>query len=205
MADYTDRMADYVDVAERIRTFRDKHPDGSRQPADPTKPYEIITIGDKTFVVYVAAAYRTPDDTRPGIGTAWEIFPGLTPYTKGSEVQNAESSAWGRAIVASLAADTKKIASRDEVAARRAERDQHPASVPAKPAPTVPAKASQTVPSVVTDSARPLATQAQIGKIRALYNALGKLPPGNVQIGEMSKQSASMLIEQLIEEQQAKQ
>jgi len=200
MADYTDRMADYVDVAERIRTFREKHPDGSLQPLDLAKPYEIITIGDKTFVVYVAAAYRTPDDTRPGIGTAWETFPGLTPYTKGSEIQNAESSAWGRAIVASLAADTKKIASRDEVAARRAERDQHPSTTPAK----APAKASQTVPSVVTDSARPLATQAQIGKIRALYNALGKVPPGNVQLSEMARQSAGLLIEKLIEEQQAR-
>jgi hypothetical protein len=200
MADYTDRMADYVDVAERIRAFREKHPEGSLQPLDLAKPYEIITIGDKTFVVYVAAAYRTPDDSRPGIGTAWETFPGLTPYTKGSEVQNAESSAWGRAIVASLAADTKKIASRDEVSARRAERDQHPSTAPAK----APARASQTVPSNVTDSARPLATQAQIGKIRALYNALGKVPPGNVQLGEMARQSAGLLIEKLIEEQQAR-
>jgi len=27
MADYTDRMADYVDVAERIKLFREKHPE----------------------------------------------------------------------------------------------------------------------------------------------------------------------------------
>ena len=42
--------------------------------------------------------------------------PGLTPYTKNSELQNAETSAWGRALVAVLAADTKEgVASADEV------------------------------------------------------------------------------------------
>jgi hypothetical protein len=191
MADYTDRMADYVDVAERIKLFRQKHPDGSLQPVDPSKPYDIITIGDKTFIVYISAAYRTPDDTRPGIGSAWEAFPGKTPYTKDSELMNAESSSWGRAILASLAADSKKIATREEVRNRQAEQQ-----------PTTPARASQTVPSVIIDSDRPLATPAQIGKIKAIYNALGKMPPGNVQLGEMTKQSASLLIEKLIEEQQ---
>jgi hypothetical protein len=199
MADYTDRMADYVDVAERIRAFRDKHPEGSLQPADPTKPYEIITIGDKTFVVYVAAAYRTPDDSRPGIGTAWETFPGLTPYTKGSEIQNAESSAWGRAIVASLAADTKKIASLDEVSARRAEQDQHPARLPAKPSPTVPAKASTSLPE---GEGHPLATVAQQNAIKAISRALGKLPP--TRLDQISKGTANIIIQQLKEEQQAR-
>jgi hypothetical protein len=46
---------------------------------------------------------------------AWEVIPGKTPYTKDSEVQNAETSAWGRAIVAVGAATAKKIASREEV------------------------------------------------------------------------------------------
>ena len=47
----------------------------------------------------------------------------MTPYTKNSELQNAETSAWGRAIVAVLAADTRKgVASRSEVEARQAER-----------------------------------------------------------------------------------
>jgi hypothetical protein len=191
MADYSDRMADYVDVAERIRAFRDKHPEGSLQPADLTKPYEIVTIGDKTFVVYVAAAYRTPDDSRPGIGTAWETFPGKTPYTAGSEIQNAESSAWGRAIVASLAADTKKIASLDEVAARRAERDPHPSSVPPR--------ASVSVPE---GGEHPLATVAQQNAIKAISRALGKIPP--TRLDQISKGTANILIQQLKEEQQAR-
>jgi len=109
-------LSNYVDVRARIQMFREKHPNGSLQPADPLNPFKIIVIGDKTFVAYTACAYRTPDDTRPGIGTAWEPVPGRTPYTKDSELMNAETSAWGRAIVAVLAVDRDApIASADEV------------------------------------------------------------------------------------------
>lgn len=125
---YNDRLGDYVDVAERIRLFRDKYPDGGLQPANPAEPFRVVEIGAQTFIVYVAAAFRHPDDTIPGIGCAWEPFPGKTPYTRDSELQNAESSAWGRAIVATLAADTKKIASLDEVRARRDARTPSDAS-----------------------------------------------------------------------------
>ena len=77
-----------------------------------------------TFIVYVAGAWRTPDDPRPGIGIAWEPYPGQTPYTAGSELQNAETSAWGRAIIAVGASDAKRgIASREEVRNRQAERE----------------------------------------------------------------------------------
>jgi hypothetical protein len=116
---------DYVDVASRIAIFREKYPEGSLQPYDPTDPAKLIVVGDKTFIQYVACAYRTADDTRPGIGTAWEPFPGRTPYTRDSEAMVAETSAWGRAIVAVLAADTKRgIASAEEVRNR-----QEPAEV----------------------------------------------------------------------------
>ena len=115
-------LSSYIDVAARIAEFRGKHPDGSLQPADLFQPYRVESIGDQTYIVVVAAAYRTPDDPRPGIGMAYEVFPGRTPYTKGSELQNAETSAWGRAIVAVLAADTKRgIASQEEVRNRHAE------------------------------------------------------------------------------------
>ena len=80
--------------------------------------------GEDVFIVYTAAAYRSQDDARPGIGIAWEPFPGRTPYTAGSELQNAETSAWGRAIIAVGASDAKGgIASRQEVQNRRAERE----------------------------------------------------------------------------------
>lgn len=109
---------DYVDVATRIRDFKKDWPDGSLQQVK----VEFHTIGEQTFVLYVAACYRTPDDERPGIGSAWEPVPGKTPYTKDSELMVAETSAWGRAIVAATGAETKnngKIASADEVNARQ--------------------------------------------------------------------------------------
>lgn len=102
---------DYVDVAERIRVFKAEFPTGSLQSYVP--PF-VQEVDGKSFVVYGAAAYRTPDDDRPGIGWAWEPVPGPTNFTKDSELQNAETSAWGRAIVA-LGFETKKIASVEEV------------------------------------------------------------------------------------------
>lgn len=115
-------LSEYVDVAARIVQFREQFPDGSLQPADGAVPYRIEKIGDQTYIVVVAAAYRRPDDARPGIGMAYEVFPGKSNFTRGSELQNAETSAWGRAIVAALAADTKRgVASAEEVRNRRAE------------------------------------------------------------------------------------
>lgn len=122
MSNHEDRLSDYNDVPARIADFRAKHPGGSLQPANPDVPYKIEQIGERFYIVVVAAAYRTPDDPRPGIGMAYEQWPGKTPYTRDSELQNAETSAWGRAIVAVLAADTKKgIASQEEVRNRQAD------------------------------------------------------------------------------------
>lgn len=121
---------EYIDVASRIVEFRTKYPDGSLQPADLSRPYSIETIDGATYIVVVAAAYRSPDDQRPGIGMAYEVFPGKTNFTRGSELQNAETSAWGRAIVAALAADTKHgIASAEEVR-NRSEEQQDPVTDP---------------------------------------------------------------------------
>lgn len=111
------KMNDYNDVASRIREFREKHPDGSLQQ----QSLEFKTFGGKDWIVYTAAAYRTPDDQRPGIGTAWEQVPGKTNFTKDSELQNAETAAWGRALIAVGAADAKKgVASREEIQNRGA-------------------------------------------------------------------------------------
>lgn len=122
---------DYNTVAERISEFRMKFPDGSLQPADLARPFTIETVNGGQCFVVVAAAYRTADDTRPGIGMAYEPVPGATPFTRGSELQNAETAAWGRAIVAVLAADTKKgIASRDEVMNRRTDQQSSQSSGP---------------------------------------------------------------------------
>src|SRR5207344_1294716 len=98
----------YVDVATRLVEFRNQHPQGCLRPFDPIEPIKIITIGERVYLQYVACAYRSEDDPKPGIGIAWEPYPGKTPYTRDSEAMVAETSAWGRAIVAALAADTKR-------------------------------------------------------------------------------------------------
>lgn len=150
---YSDRLDGYVDVAERIRLFRDRYPEGSLQPANLATPWEIVTIGDKTFLVYIAAAYRHPDDPRPGIGMAWEPFPGRTPYTKDSELMVAETSAWGRAIKAALLDDRAKVASLDEVRARRSA-DQHPASDATSPVERRQGGAGTDGPKMASDAAK---------------------------------------------------
>lgn len=105
-------LSDYVDVAERIRVFKEKYPDGSLQS-------ELTLMnGDNPGWLCKAYAYRDAGDVLPGIGHAFEPIPGKTPYTRDSEAMNAETSAWGRAIVA-LGFETKKIASAEEVQARQ--------------------------------------------------------------------------------------
>jgi len=117
MANYKGPL-DYIDVATRIVEFREKFPTGSLQQ----HAVEFVNVNGKDWVVYTAAAYRTPDDIRPGMGTAWEPIPGPTNFTRDSEVQNAETAAWGRAMVAALAVDTRKgIASSEEVRNRQVE------------------------------------------------------------------------------------
>ncbi len=60
---------------------------------------------------------RVPHTRRcsPGIGTAWEIVPGTTNFTRGSELQNLETSAWGRAIGALGIGVDASIATLDEI------------------------------------------------------------------------------------------
>lgn len=114
---------DYVEVNERIVEFRAAHPDGVLQA-------EILPSPVDGFVVVKAYAYRTPDDERPGTGLAWEPIPGKTNFTRDSELMNAETSAWGRAIIAVGAADAKRgIASANEVRNRQ-QAEQSPAPAP---------------------------------------------------------------------------
>jgi len=121
MASYKGPL-DYIDVATRIIEFREKYPTGSLQSWK--DPYVIeVKMPDgsiKSYMVYSAAAYRSPDDQLPGVGWAYEPIPGPTNFTRDSELQNAETAAWGRAMVAALAVDTKKgIASSEEVRNRQ--------------------------------------------------------------------------------------
>jgi hypothetical protein len=128
MASYKGPL-DYIDVATRIIEFREKYPTGSLQSWK--DPYVIeVKMPDgsiKSYMVYSAAAYRSPDDSLPGVGWAYEPIPGPTNFTRDSELQNAETAAWGRAMVAALAVDTKKgVASSEEVRNRQTKTTEAP-------------------------------------------------------------------------------
>ena len=112
---------DYVEVSERIQQFMEKYPQGSLQ-----SEWEYVQRDGEQWLVVKAWAYRTADDQRPGIGHAWEPIPGRTPYTKGSELQNGETSSWGRALAAIGIAVHKGIASANEIRSARAHGDTDP-------------------------------------------------------------------------------
>lgn len=159
--DFNPATSDYNQVASRIVEARKKHPEGMLQPLDLANPYKVETIGDRTFIVYIAAFYRTADDPRPGIGVAWEPFPGTTPYTKNSELMNAETSAWGRALVAAFAADAKKgIATSLDIRNREAERQERGP------------RDEQGWPTVV-DPGEQLVTKALRSRLAAQFSTLG--------------------------------
>lgn len=98
---------DYVPVNERIEAFYAAHPEGSIQ-------CEIHTLTD-ALVIMRATVYRDRDDPRPSVAHSMLGIPGKTNFTRGSEVENAETSAVGRAI-AMLGFEVKRgMASREEV------------------------------------------------------------------------------------------
>jgi hypothetical protein len=108
---YQDALKDYVEVKDRIQQFYKQYPNGSLQ-------FEFngtMEVAGQTIIWGRAYAYRDQEDLRPGIGTAWELVPGKSPFTRGSELMVLETSAWGRAIAALGIAVNKSIATKQEV------------------------------------------------------------------------------------------
>ncbi len=118
-------LKDYVDVAERLREFYAKHPNGRVIT-------ELVEHTDARVTVK-ALVYRESTDQEPaGVDYSSLAIPGTTPYTRGAELENASTSATGRAIVLA-GIPSKRVASADEVAAKRT-----PTTVPEpmRPAPS---------------------------------------------------------------------
>jgi hypothetical protein len=112
MSQYEDRLKDYVEVRTRIAMFYERWPDGRLV----TGKVKVRMDGDTARVWVQAFAYRTPDDPLPGQGWSWMVLPGTTNFTRGSELENTETSAWGRAIGALGIGIDKSIASANEIA-----------------------------------------------------------------------------------------
>lgn len=159
---------DYVDVATRIVDFRKKYPEGCLRQ----KEVEFLDFAGKSWVVYTAEAWRTPDDPAPAHGTAWEPVPGPTNFTKNSELQNAETAAWGRAIVAALAADTKHgVASSEEVRNRMAEREEQNRPINGKERQALAAEIEK---AITLDELRPLWHKVVRADLKDLYKQRGE-------------------------------
>ena len=138
MTNRRDMMADYVPVNERIASFIEACSTGSLQS-------EITHLSDD-LVVVKAWAYRTPDDQRPGVGHSSLLIPGSTNFTRGSEIENAETSAWERAIAA-LGFEVKRgIASREEVENKQNEHERPIRPPRPRNAQNRPVEASEGVP-----------------------------------------------------------
>lgn len=115
-------LKDYVDVAERIRAWYEAYPNARIET-------RIVEHTEKRVVIE-ARAYRGVkgdsgpndelgfiDDRPAGIGHSAMQIPGATPYTRGSEIENCETSAVGRALVMA-GLPSKRIASDDEIKAK---------------------------------------------------------------------------------------
>ena len=111
-------LKDYVDVPTRFRLALDKWPDLRVVET----PAEVVTIGDRTFISVTVKVYRDLLDLLPCVATAWEPFPGTTPYVRNSEMMNCSTSALGRAL--GMMIPFGKMASFEEVQNRQ---DEQPA------------------------------------------------------------------------------
>jgi hypothetical protein len=108
---------EYNTVAERLIAFYDKFPDGSIQS-------EVLELTDKR-VVMRGIAYRSKDDDKPGIGTSAMPIPATNAMLRNSEIETAETSAWGRAIAALGFEVRKAVATKDEVDNKRVTVEAH--------------------------------------------------------------------------------
>lgn len=115
----------YVEVKDRILAFLKDHPEGRFQSEvvfhkDWDGEYwawreKKVKTGRCGLICVKGRVFRSPDDKLPAEGHSWMQTPGVTPYTEGSEVENAETSAWGRALATMGYGITKSLASIDEI------------------------------------------------------------------------------------------
>ena len=117
----TKRFAeDYIDVAERLRAWYEEFPNGRVET-------EIVSSTESRIVMKAYVYRGTPTasssdviiatESPAGIGHSAMNIPGSTPYTRGSELENCETSAVGRALVMA-GLPSKRVASNDEIRAK---------------------------------------------------------------------------------------
>jgi len=115
----------YVTVDRRITEFWDRYPDGRIE----TGPHDWVDDGKRCGWLCRARIFRPEEESPAATGEAFEPFPGRTPYTRGSELMNGETSAVGRALGIFGIGLGCSVASRDEVELAVSRQDQ-PSPVP---------------------------------------------------------------------------
>lgn len=159
----------YVEVHERIAQFAERYPAGSLQ-----SEWQYCQRDGETWLWVKAYAYRDPEDPRPGIGHAWEPIPGRTNFTRGSELMNGETSAWGRALAALGIAVQKGIATGAEIRSAEDRSGWERAKI------TAPAEDEWTTPANSPHPASKRATVKQLNYITGLCRQNGVSEPDDM-------------------------
>jgi hypothetical protein len=87
-------LGNYTTVNDRLLELFTKYPDARIQNSVPA----VVQFDGREWWLVTTTLWRNPDDTLPVIASAAEPK-GTTPYTRDSEMMNAETSAIGRAIL----------------------------------------------------------------------------------------------------------
>jgi hypothetical protein len=164
-------IEDYEPVASRLARFWEKHPEGRVIT-------KLLTFeGDR--VIVQADIYVDREDDRPVATDFAEEIRGSNNVNKTSHIENAATSAIGRALADcdfASSTDWTKRPSREEMS--KVER------MTSRP----------TEGGTITESSN-LASDKQQNMIRAVCKSMGKTPPANLQ--GMTKREASAYIDTL--------
>ena len=165
-------LSGYVTVVDRLRAALEAFPDLRIVE----RSAELVTWADDLRLLCTVEVRRTVDDPVPVVASAAEVYPGRTPYTRGSELMNGMTSAVGRALGYMGFGLAAGLASADEVAVARnaGAHDHRPAA--ARTAASSTTAAAVTSGSVSGDHRAP--TQPMLRLARGLAAGAGvEVPP----------------------------
>lgn len=180
-------IEDYEPVASRLARFWAAHPDG--------RIITSLVTFDGDRVIAQCDVYFDRDDARPVATDFAEEIRGSNNVNKTSHIENALTSATGRALADCNFASSdewNKRPSREEM--QKVQRMTGQASRPTA-VPDLPDEEQR-----LSGAGMPLASEGQRKMIWAISKSLGKPPPAN--LDQISKQGAMKLIDALKEEQQ---